>query len=233
MICKISIKKKKICLQFCFIWVLRDVSIDLINIDFLCLSETWHKNGDYLSLNEATPPGYKYFEKARNSGRGGGLALIYLETFATAEIRVPDLPSFECLAAKCLAPEPLLIVSIYRPPKANKTFISDFSSLLTTTVYALLSPGWLSLGNLTFMLMPLNAHWPQTSSTSWTVSLLPNIYKSLLINMATPLILPSLVMSRLPKPTLLSLACQTTGWCCWISCLTHWILAKKNYHNLP
>ena len=26
-ICKISIKKKKICLQFCFIWVLRDVSI--------------------------------------------------------------------------------------------------------------------------------------------------------------------------------------------------------------
>ena len=28
-ISKISIKKKYICLQFCFIWVLREVSIDL------------------------------------------------------------------------------------------------------------------------------------------------------------------------------------------------------------
>jgi len=29
-ICKISIKKKLICLQFCFIWGLREVSIDLL-----------------------------------------------------------------------------------------------------------------------------------------------------------------------------------------------------------
>ena len=29
-ISKISIKKKYICLQFCFIWVLREVSIDLL-----------------------------------------------------------------------------------------------------------------------------------------------------------------------------------------------------------
>ena len=62
------------------------------NIYFLCLSETWHNNCDYLSLNEATLPGYKYFEKARNSGHGGGLALIYRETFGMAEIQVPDLP---------------------------------------------------------------------------------------------------------------------------------------------
>lgn len=50
------------------------------DIDFLCLNETWHRSGDYFTLNEATPTGYKYIEKARSSGRGGRLAVFYRYT---------------------------------------------------------------------------------------------------------------------------------------------------------
>ena len=105
--------------------LLNDFILDQ-GIDFLCLSETWHRSGDYLTLNEATPAGYKYIEKARSSGRGGGLAMFYRDTFCLAELQVPDSSSFECIAAKCLIPEPVLIVSIYRPPRANSALYQIF-----------------------------------------------------------------------------------------------------------
>lgn len=41
-------------------------------LDFMCLTETWHKADAYSALNEACPPGYTYLEKARGTGRGGG-----------------------------------------------------------------------------------------------------------------------------------------------------------------
>lgn len=53
-------------------------------------------------------------------------------TFSLAEHKVPDFPSFKCFEARCLTPEALLIVSIYRPPRANSNSITDFSNLLTT-----------------------------------------------------------------------------------------------------
>lgn len=53
-------------------------------------------------------------------------------TFSLAEHKVPDFPSFKCLEARCLTPEALLIVSIYRPPMANSNSRTDFSNLLTT-----------------------------------------------------------------------------------------------------
>lgn len=43
----------------------------------MCLTETWHQPGVYSALNEACPPGYSYLERARNTGRGGGLAIIH------------------------------------------------------------------------------------------------------------------------------------------------------------
>lgn len=69
------------------------------DIDILCLTETWHRSVDYLTLNAATPAGYKYIEKARSSGRGGGQAVFYRDTFGLVELQVHDSPSFECLAA--------------------------------------------------------------------------------------------------------------------------------------
>ena len=100
-------------------------------IDFLTITETWNSSGEYITLNEATPAGYKYIEKAR-SGRGGGLAVIYRDSFELVEVQSPGFTSFEFLAARCKLPEPLLLVSIYRPPGVGDNFIADFSDLLAT-----------------------------------------------------------------------------------------------------
>ncbi|XP_047677874.1 uncharacterized protein LOC125146092 [Tachysurus fulvidraco] len=48
-------------------------------IDFLCLTETWQQQNDFIALNDAIPPGFVYISQPRDSGRGGGLAIIYRE----------------------------------------------------------------------------------------------------------------------------------------------------------
>ena len=45
--------------------------------DVFCLSETWLQEGEYVSLNEATPPGYVNYHIPRSTGRGGGVAAVY------------------------------------------------------------------------------------------------------------------------------------------------------------
>lgn len=46
-------------------------------LDSMCITETWHQPEVYSALNDACPPGYSYLEKARSTGRGGGLAIIH------------------------------------------------------------------------------------------------------------------------------------------------------------
>jgi len=60
-------------------------------LDFMCLTETWHKSEVYSALNEDFPPGYSYLEKARGNGRGGGLAVIYRSDFHLSLVTVPKL----------------------------------------------------------------------------------------------------------------------------------------------
>ena len=101
-------------------------------LDFMCLTETWHKPADYYVLNEACPPGYNYMEKARSSGRGGGLAIIHRAELKLSPLQMPDLSSMECLAFKCKHPYPMTVLLIYRPPKPNSSFIPEISDLLTS-----------------------------------------------------------------------------------------------------
>ena len=66
------------------------------SLDFLCLTETWQNQQEFITLNHATPPGYGYIQKPRSLGRGGGLAVIH-----RADILVKEIPmnttSFECV----------------------------------------------------------------------------------------------------------------------------------------
>lgn len=45
-------------------------------MDFLFLTETWLKPGEYSQLLEASPPDYVFYSSPRLSGHGGGLAVI-------------------------------------------------------------------------------------------------------------------------------------------------------------
>ena len=98
----------------------------------MCLSETWHRPEVYSALNEACPPGYFYHEKARSTGRGGGLAILHRGELELTPLPLPKFSSFECLAAKCKPPLLMTILVIYRPPKPNPAFIPEMHDLLTT-----------------------------------------------------------------------------------------------------
>ncbi|CAJ1050453.1 PREDICTED: uncharacterized protein LOC104949780 [Xyrichtys novacula] len=101
------------------------------NLDFLCLTETWHNHLDLFPLNQATPPRYSYLHQPRLTGRGGGVAFIHKQTLKTTPIPTPTVHSFEHISVKLPGPTPLVIVTIYHPPKPHPSFLSDFSELVT------------------------------------------------------------------------------------------------------
>lgn len=94
--------------------------------DLMCLTETWHKPEFFSSLNEACPAGYSYLHRARCTGRGGGLAVIYRDTLKLSLLSLPDVSSFEYLAFKSKPLSKINAVLIYRPPKPHPSFIAGF-----------------------------------------------------------------------------------------------------------
>lgn len=99
------------------------------HLDFLALCETWQQPGDFFALNQVAPSNYHYICKPRLSGRGGGLAVIYNKNVTVTPINLISVNSFEYIAFKaCYS---TVIIVLYRPPKPNVSFISEFSELLT------------------------------------------------------------------------------------------------------
>lgn len=103
-----------------------------MNLDFMCLTETWQLPNDYMTLNEAAPPGYVTLAKPRLSGRGGGLAVIHRSCFKVDPVPLPVFTSFECLSFSFTGSQPSLVLLVYRPPKTSSAFITDFTELLSS-----------------------------------------------------------------------------------------------------
>ena len=103
----------------------------LLNRKLDCLSETWQTPDDFSQLNECTPPGFVYTSKPRLSGRGGALAILHRKTWKVSHVTMPVSQSFEAVALQLIGPTPTVLVNIYRPPKPNKDFIDEFTTLLT------------------------------------------------------------------------------------------------------
>ncbi|KAL6491528.1 hypothetical protein MHYP_G00018730 [Metynnis hypsauchen] len=114
-------------------------------LDFLCLTETWQQPGDFSQLNDSTPPGFVYICQPRGTGRGGGLAILHRENWKVLPVSVPAFSSLECLVCEIPGPSPTIIATVYRPPKPNNDFLTDFASLLTHL--STLSPNVLLLGD--------------------------------------------------------------------------------------
>ena len=114
-------------------------------LDLLCLTETWQKPLDYLTLNQTTPAEYSYMDNPRTKGRGGGIAAIHRQDLNPRPLPIPAAPSFEHLVFKLPGPKPIIIAIIYRPPKPNPSFLSDFSDFFTQL--SLISSSILLLGD--------------------------------------------------------------------------------------
>ncbi|KAI2650621.1 G-protein coupled receptor 84 [Labeo rohita] len=93
-----------------------DIIVDK-NPDFLCLREMWHQPNDCLNLNMCALPDYTYTDQPQTTGK----------------VTLPCFPSFECLAFKLNSYSPILVLNIYRSPKLNPVFFSEFTELLTLT----------------------------------------------------------------------------------------------------
>ncbi|XP_054869434.1 uncharacterized protein LOC129349621 [Amphiprion ocellaris] len=108
-------------------------------IDLFCLTETWLQQEEYVSLNESTPTSHTNCHVPRITGRGGGVAAIYLSSLKMNQRPKPSYSSFENLTLSLSHPDlkaqkPVLFVVVYRPPAPSSEFLSQFSDFLSDLV---------------------------------------------------------------------------------------------------
>ena len=115
---------------------------DLISeyhIDVLCLTETWLRHEEYVSLNEATPPSHINAHIPRDTGRGGGVASIFNSSLPINAGPKVHHNSFESLVLSlshptCKALQHIMYVTVYRPPGPYSEFLGEFSEFLSNLV---------------------------------------------------------------------------------------------------
>lgn len=109
-------------------FILRDFFMSR-GLDFLWVTETSLSAGESAPLNELLPPDCCYFNSPWSSGRkGGGIAVIFKSGFKCRQICLrSSFRSFELCLFELDLSDAILCAVIYRPPKHNKDFISDFS----------------------------------------------------------------------------------------------------------
>ena len=104
-------------------------------LSVLCLTETWVKQGEYLALNESTPPGFSYYHTPRISGRGGGVATLYNTDMGLTQIAGHKTNAFEFqnirVASPCPGSTSLILSTVYRPPGPYSEFLTGFAEFLT------------------------------------------------------------------------------------------------------
>ena len=109
------------------------------NLDLLCLSETWLGEQEYVGLNTATPPSHSNTHIPRDNGQvGGGVAAIFNSSLIITPRAKPKYKSFESLALNLSHPnwksQPLILVTVYRPPGPYTVFLSEFAEFLSSLV---------------------------------------------------------------------------------------------------
>ncbi len=110
---------------------------DLINdhnLDLLCLTETWLKPDEYITLNEFTPQDYSYKNEPRPKGKGGGVATIYSNILSISQRAGFKYNSFEFMVLRITlsretrvsdkSPVMFVLANVYRPP-GHHDFLSE------------------------------------------------------------------------------------------------------------
>ncbi len=100
------------------------------SFDVLCLTETWLKTNDYFGLNESTPPSYCYKHEPRQTGRGGGVAIIYSDILNVTQKTAYKFNSFEIFMLNVKLSDKqnksvlsLALATVYRPPGPYTDFL--------------------------------------------------------------------------------------------------------------
>ncbi|XP_013881019.1 uncharacterized protein LOC106530015 [Austrofundulus limnaeus] len=102
-------------------------------LDFMFLTETWLRAGDFTPFSELLPPDCGFFSAPRSSGKGGGVAVIHKSCFTCRQLLVDSYSSFEAQLVEIKCDSPVLCVVIYRPPKRDG-LLSEFADFLSMIV---------------------------------------------------------------------------------------------------
>ncbi|XP_060770970.1 uncharacterized protein LOC132881920 [Neoarius graeffei] len=104
----------------------------------------WIKPNEYITLNEASPPGYSYIHQPRQTGRGGGVAVIYNDYLGVTQKPGCKFNTFEVLhthimyvASKNKSTQLIPLLIIYRPPGPYSEFLSEFADFISDLVISL------------------------------------------------------------------------------------------------
>ena len=102
------------------------------NLDVLFLTETWLKSDGNVILAPACPPNYSFIHSVREGKRGGGLANIFSNVLKFKSLSLGSFSSFEYQATILDNKSPVLMISVYRPPKCSKAlFLTEIAELLS------------------------------------------------------------------------------------------------------
>ena len=110
-------------------FIINDLILDN-KLDCLFLTETWLGTDAPVILTEASPSNFNFTFSFRSGRKGGGTASITNKTLESKQILFDQYTTFEHHAVVFNSP-PILCVTIYRPPKHDAVFISEFSEFLS------------------------------------------------------------------------------------------------------
>ena len=86
------------------------------SFDVMALTETRHSASDDARLRLAVPAGYAVVDAARQTRRGGGVAIVSRKTLKCAQISLPTCESFEAVCVRLTAANgPVIPLNVYRP----------------------------------------------------------------------------------------------------------------------
>lgn len=117
-----------------------DIVSDVISersLDVLALTETWHSDSNDVRLRLATPDGYAAVDAARQSGRGGGVAVIYRKHLRCSRVSLPALCTLEAVCVRLTTSSgPIVLLNVYRPgsTRPSTLFYDELASVLELLV---------------------------------------------------------------------------------------------------
>ncbi|KXJ18376.1 RNA-directed DNA polymerase from mobile element jockey [Exaiptasia diaphana] len=102
------------------------------NFDIFAVTETWLKDDSDFEIRDVCPSGYSISHLPRKNRSGGGVAVIYRNSFNVKLCESAVYNSFESIELKFRSHDQVFcVVVVYRPPSSSfGSFIQDFSSLL-------------------------------------------------------------------------------------------------------
>ncbi|XP_022791547.1 uncharacterized protein LOC111330848 [Stylophora pistillata] len=111
--------------------------------DLVAIIETWLQPRDAALRTELCPPGHKFIDFPRQERIGGGIGLLYKDSFRVKKTRDGIQESFEfCeLLVQTSTSGAIRLVIVYRPQNSDNhhripinTFLMEFSDLMESTI---------------------------------------------------------------------------------------------------